>query len=84
MQVLNQKSHALIDCGAMMAGATNREVADYMCPQLDLTLFQGVVYFDQDHEKWMAKDRRYYYISTWTVQYPCVISGVYIQQRQLG
>jgi hypothetical protein len=58
LQVLRQRSHALIDCGAMMAGATNCEVADYMCPRLDPTLFQGVVYYDQCQEKWMAKDRR--------------------------
>jgi hypothetical protein len=60
MQALLEKSHALIDCGALMAGATNRQVAEYACqsPLLDPKLFKGVVFFDQDHQKWMAMECR--------------------------
>eukprot|EP00959_Pyramimonas_sp_CCMP1952_P367373 7694636-Pyramimonas_sp.AAC.1 len=41
-KALSEKCHALIDCGALMAGATNRQVAEYACPLLDPKLFKGV------------------------------------------
>jgi hypothetical protein len=43
--------HALIDCGALVVGMTNREVADNLMHQLPTSGFDAVVYIDAAGEK---------------------------------
>lgn len=58
--VIERKADALIDCGALMSGATPAEAAEVLLPELDSdpeTGFQGVVYFDTDLGQWAVLDR---------------------------
>ncbi|GLC35571.1 thioredoxin-disulfide reductase [Pleodorina starrii] len=54
---------ALLDCGALLAGASNRHAAEYLRQQLasrgDTTArFQGVTYFDEAERSWVVCDLR--------------------------
>lgn len=50
------RTTALIDAGAMMAGKTNVQVAEYLLENTDATHFRGVVYFSLEHDEWRVKD----------------------------
>ena len=47
----NREFHALIDCGALVVGMTNREVADHLMHQLPTSGFDAVVYIDAAGKK---------------------------------
>ena len=49
---------ALIDAGALMAGAhSNEEVATYLADHLDSQKYQAVIYFDMARNEWWVRDK---------------------------
>ncbi|WIA08442.1 hypothetical protein OEZ85_007879 [Tetradesmus obliquus] len=53
---LQYKLHALLDCGALLAGTTNRQAAHYVLQHMDASRYQGVCYFDADSRQWTICD----------------------------
>ncbi|GLI61980.1 hypothetical protein VaNZ11_004546, partial [Volvox africanus] len=57
---LKERMHALLDCGALLAGASNRQASEYLCQRLAeqgaAAPFQGVTYFDEDKRNWTVSD----------------------------
>ncbi|GLC47559.1 hypothetical protein PLESTB_000001100 [Pleodorina starrii] len=51
---------ALLDCGALLAGASNREAAEYLLGRLDRDRYQGVTFYDEgeDARGWVVADLR--------------------------
>ncbi|KAG2496793.1 hypothetical protein HYH03_005201 [Edaphochlamys debaryana] len=49
---------ALIDCGALLAGTSNRAAAAFILPRLDRVRFCGVTYFDEGKRCWVVEDRQ--------------------------
>jgi hypothetical protein len=52
------RTTALIDAGAMMAGKTNLEVADYLLDGTTAACFRGVVYFSHSHGEWRVRNHQ--------------------------
>ncbi|EFJ48301.1 hypothetical protein VOLCADRAFT_104794 [Volvox carteri f. nagariensis] len=55
---LDEGVDALLDCGALLAGASNRDAADYLLARLDGHRYQGVTYFDEALRSWTVCDLR--------------------------
>ena len=55
--VVERGADALIDCGALMNGATPAEAAENLLPRLNSKRFQGVKYFDTYLKQWAVLDR---------------------------
>ncbi|GIL75394.1 hypothetical protein Vretifemale_5196 [Volvox reticuliferus] len=59
---LRERMHALLDCGALLAGTSNRQASEYLRQQLAeqgaAASFQGVTYFDEDERSWTVCDLR--------------------------
>ncbi|KAG2492072.1 hypothetical protein HYH03_009568 [Edaphochlamys debaryana] len=49
---------ALIDCGALLAGTSNRSAAAYLLSRLDRGRYRGVTYFDEGQRSWVVEDRQ--------------------------
>ncbi|KAG2501267.1 hypothetical protein HYH03_001073 [Edaphochlamys debaryana] len=49
---------ALIDCGALLAGTSNRAAAAYLLSRLDRGRYRGVTYFDEGERSWVVEDRQ--------------------------
>ncbi|KAG2494611.1 hypothetical protein HYH03_007376 [Edaphochlamys debaryana] len=49
---------ALIDCGALLAGTSNRSAAAYLLSRLDRGRYRGVTYFDESQRSWVVEDRQ--------------------------
>ncbi|KAG2492053.1 hypothetical protein HYH03_009551 [Edaphochlamys debaryana] len=49
---------ALIDCGALLAGTSNRSAAAYLLSRLDRGRYRGVTYFDEGQRFWVVEDRQ--------------------------
>ena len=64
MVVPGDPYHALIDAGALMAGASNAQVAEYLLGKLDRREFSGVVFFDPERSEWVVQDFNLYAMST--------------------
>ncbi|KAG2496538.1 hypothetical protein HYH03_005361 [Edaphochlamys debaryana] len=47
---------AIIDCGALLAGASNRSAAAYLLRRLDPARFKGVTCFDERERAWVVAD----------------------------
>ncbi|KXZ49831.1 hypothetical protein GPECTOR_19g282 [Gonium pectorale] len=55
---VQQGAAALLDCGALLAGTTNRAAAEFLLPLLlDASRFQGVCFFDEQLRAWAVLDR---------------------------
>jgi hypothetical protein len=52
------RTTALIDAGAMMAGKSNLEVADFILNNTTPRSFRGVVYFNLKHGEWRVRDHQ--------------------------
>uniref|UniRef100_A0A7R9V0Q8 ubiquitinyl hydrolase 1 n=1 Tax=Chlamydomonas euryale TaxID=1486919 RepID=A0A7R9V0Q8_9CHLO len=48
--------HALVDCGALLAGPSNKGAAAYLLTKLDSSTFKGVCYYDSHHRQWMISE----------------------------
>ncbi|GAX73071.1 hypothetical protein CEUSTIGMA_g524.t1 [Chlamydomonas eustigma] len=57
-QAILLKVHAILDCGAMLAGASNKEAAEYVLGCLDTAQHRGVCYYDSSHKCWMIQDNK--------------------------
>jgi len=49
---------ALIDCGALTAGASNVDIAAYLLERIPLGSFKGVIFFDSSQQAWCILDYR--------------------------
>ncbi|KAG2488308.1 hypothetical protein HYH03_013158 [Edaphochlamys debaryana] len=61
LQAQGEEVRALIDCGALLAGTSNREAAEYLLSRLDRGRFKGVTYVHEDGRGgrgWVVADRR--------------------------
>ncbi|KAF5833854.1 hypothetical protein DUNSADRAFT_9691 [Dunaliella salina] len=59
-KALSEKADALIDCGAILAGVSNRAAAEHILPLLDGSRFQGVCFFEPraSPPTWMVLEAR--------------------------
>ncbi|PNH12759.1 hypothetical protein TSOC_000243 [Tetrabaena socialis] len=53
---VGQGLDALLDCGALLAGASNSEAAQYLLPRLDRARFKGVCFCDESARSWVVCD----------------------------
>ncbi|PNH12760.1 hypothetical protein TSOC_000242, partial [Tetrabaena socialis] len=53
---VDQGLDALLDCGALLAGASNSEAAQYLLPRLDRARFKGVCFYNESARSWVVCD----------------------------
>jgi|AntRauTorckE5430_2_1112549.scaffolds.fasta_scaffold00188_12 hypothetical protein len=56
----NKNIDALIDCGALLAGISNRHVADYLAEQLlpySISNLRGITFYDDSTKEWMILEQ---------------------------
>ncbi|KAG2441624.1 hypothetical protein HXX76_003244 [Chlamydomonas incerta] len=53
---LNNGAHAVLDCGALLAGTSNRHAAKFLLaePRLQQLGFRGVTYYDEQERGWVV------------------------------
>lgn len=53
---VERRLDALVDCGALLAGTSNRAAAAFLLPLLDRARFRGVCHYDEEEREWVVVD----------------------------